>query len=62
MQNLIFDNPMSVSHSFMRAFVGGFLRLSPVKKALLSDTLRSRFLHSMKKGVQAQGQGWVTKM
>jgi ferredoxin len=62
MQNLIFDNPMSVSHSFMRAFIGGFLRLSPVKKALMSDTLRSRFLYSMKKGVQSQGQSWITKM
>jgi len=56
MQNLIFDNPMSVSHAFMRAFVGGFLRLSPVKKALMSDTLRSRFLHSMKEGVRGRAR------
>jgi hypothetical protein len=28
--------------------VGGVLRLPPVKKALLSDTLRSRFLNALK--------------
>lgn len=50
LQNLIFDNPQSIGHSFMRGFVGGFLKLSPVKKALMSDTLRSRFLEMMKKG------------
>ena len=62
LQNLVFDNPMDVGHAFMRAFVGGFLRLSPVKRALMSDSFRSRFLHTMRKGVQSQGQGWVTKM
>jgi Pyruvate/2-oxoacid:ferredoxin oxidoreductase delta subunit len=50
LQNLMFDNPQSMSHSFMRGFVGGFLRLPPVKKALMSDTLRSSFLSMMKKG------------
>jgi hypothetical protein len=34
----------------MRAFVGAVLRLPPVKKALLSDTLRSRFLGALKAG------------
>ncbi len=50
LQNLIFDNPQSIGHSFMRGFVGGFLKLPPVKKALMSNTLRSRFLEMMKKG------------
>lgn len=49
LQNLIFDNPQSIGHSFMRGFVGGFLKLSPVKKALMSDRLRSRFLSTIKK-------------
>ena len=62
LQNLVFDNPMDVGHAFMRAFVGGFLRLNPVKRALMSDTFRSRFLHTMRKGVQSQGQGWMAKM
>jgi ferredoxin len=50
LQNLLFDNPQSASHGFMRAFVGGFLRLPPVKKSLMSDTLRSRFLTFMRRG------------
>jgi Na+-translocating ferredoxin:NAD+ oxidoreductase RNF subunit RnfB len=50
LQNLLFDNPQSTSHGFMRAFVGGFLKLPPVKKSLMSDTLRSRFLTFMHRG------------
>lgn len=50
LQNLMFDNPQSITHSFMRGFVGGFLKLPPVKKALMSDTLRSSFLGMMKRG------------
>jgi Pyruvate/2-oxoacid:ferredoxin oxidoreductase delta subunit len=50
LQNMMFDNPQSVTHKFMRGFVGGFLKLSPVKRALMSDTLRSSFLGMMKKG------------
>jgi len=46
----------------MRAFVGAFLRFPPVKKALLSDRLRSRFLAAMKDGVVRQGKGWVLEM
>ncbi|WP_031482755.1 4Fe-4S dicluster domain-containing protein [Maridesulfovibrio frigidus] len=48
LQNLIFDNPNSRSESFMRAVVGGFLKLSPVKKGLMSEALRSRFLDAIK--------------
>jgi Pyruvate/2-oxoacid:ferredoxin oxidoreductase delta subunit len=47
LQNLMFANPNSVTHAFMRGFVGGFLRLPPVKKALISDKYRSRFLNFM---------------
>ncbi len=50
LQNLLFSDPGSATHKFMRGFVGGFLRLSPVKKALMSDTLRSRFLSAMQEG------------
>ncbi|NJD55872.1 MAG: 4Fe-4S dicluster domain-containing protein [Nitrospirae bacterium] len=59
-QNQLFDNPRSGTHKFMRGFVGGFLRLSPVKRALMSDALRSTFLSAMKKGASAQGRGWMT--
>jgi Pyruvate/2-oxoacid:ferredoxin oxidoreductase delta subunit len=47
LQNLMFDNPNSATHAFMRGFVGGFLKLPPVKKALISDKYRSRFLNFM---------------
>ena len=44
LQNFLFDNPNSRSHAFMRGFIGAFLKLPPVKKSLMSDALRSRFL------------------
>ncbi|MFI3272756.1 MAG: 4Fe-4S binding protein [Pseudomonadota bacterium] len=47
-QHLIFDNPNSRTEAFMRTLVGGFLRLPPVKRALMSDRLRSRFLHALR--------------
>ena len=62
LQNQIFDNPDSITQQFMRGFLGGFLKLSSVKKALMSDLLRSLFLDSMKKGIQMQGRGWLTKI
>lgn len=52
LQNLMFDNPQSASHKFMRGLVGGFLKLPPVKKSLMSDTLRSRFFGFMVKKVR----------
>lgn len=48
LQNLIFDNPNSRAEGFMRSLLGGFLKLSPVKKALMGDTLRSRFLNAIR--------------
>lgn len=48
LQNLIFDLPNRGTHRFMRGLLGGFLRLKPVKRALMSDQLRSRFLQVLK--------------
>jgi Fe-S-cluster-containing hydrogenase component 2 len=62
LQNQIFDDPNRVDQKFMRAFVGAFLRLPPVKKALLSDKMRSGFLNAMKDGVRKQGKEWILKM
>ena len=59
LQNQIFINPQSVTQKAMRAFVGGFLRLPPLKKALMSDTLRSTFLASMKAGTKMLGKDWL---
>lgn len=53
LQNLVFDNPNSRAEGFMRGVLGGFLKLSPVKKALMSEVLRSRFLDTIRK---ASGQ------
>ena len=49
LQNFIFSNPSDFSHKFMRGFVGGFLKLPPIKRALMSDTLKSRFLSAIRK-------------
>jgi len=59
LQNQLFDDPDRITHQFMRAFVGAVLRLPPVKKALLSDTLRSRFLAAMNAGVSRSAGGEV---
>jgi len=48
-QTFLFDNPQSRTQEFMRALVGGFLKLPPVKRALLSEKLRSRFLSALRR-------------
>ena len=62
LQNQLFDEPGKISHQVMRGILGGFLRLPPVKKALMSDLLRSRFLSAVKGGAGKQGKGWMTKI
>jgi len=62
LQNQIFDNPSSLTQSAVRAILGAFLALSAVKKALMSDALRSRFLDAMKAGVRLHGKGELTSM
>jgi len=56
LQNQLFDDPSSKTQAFLRACVGGFLRLTPVKRALMSDVLRSRFLDAMRGGALRQGR------
>ncbi|MBN1828018.1 MAG: 4Fe-4S binding protein [Deltaproteobacteria bacterium] len=62
LQYQMFDDPKSVTQKFMRAFVGGFLRLDPVKRALMSDMLRSRFLATIKGGIKKQKKSWMTEV
>ena len=62
LQNQIFNNPRSVTQQIMRGIIGGFLRLPAVKRALVSDTLRSSFLASMKAGASMQGRSWLTEV
>ncbi len=45
----------------MRAIIGAFLGLPAVKKALMSDALRSRFLTAMSIGARAQGKAELLK-
>jgi len=62
LQNLLFDDPASVGHRFLRGFVGGFLRLEPIKKALASEGLRSAFLSALKAGARWKGLGKVSEL
>jgi ferredoxin len=57
LQNQLFDNPASATHAFARALLGGFLRLPPVKRALMSEVLRSRFLGALRNAAVRQGKG-----
>ncbi len=61
LQHQIFGSPQNMTQKMVKGLVGGFLKLKPVKKALMSDTLRSSFLNTMKEGVKKQGKGWVTE-
>jgi formate hydrogenlyase subunit 6/NADH:ubiquinone oxidoreductase subunit I len=56
LQNQLFDNPARLTHAFARACLGGFLRLTPVKRALMSEALRSRFLTALKHAAVSQGK------
>jgi ferredoxin len=62
LQNQLFSDPGSLSQEFMRGVLGAFLGLAPVKKALLSDALRSVFLKSLEAGARAKGDGWATEL
>ncbi len=44
LQNLVFDDQVLTSHRAMAAVLGAILRLPPVKRALASEQVRSRYL------------------
>ncbi|HOS97116.1 MAG TPA: 4Fe-4S binding protein [Deltaproteobacteria bacterium] len=62
LQNQIFDDPMSRTQQALRTLLGAFFRLPPVKRALMSDALRSTFLSFMRAGATLQGKGWMTEL
>lgn len=62
LQEQLFTNPKSITQKVLRGMVGGFLRLPPVKRALMSDTLRSSFLDMLKMGARLQGKEWITRL
>ncbi|MDD5234110.1 MAG: 4Fe-4S dicluster domain-containing protein [Syntrophales bacterium] len=47
LQNLIFDNQALASHRAMAAILGAILRLPPVKQALASAQMKSRYLQAL---------------
>ena len=47
LQNLIFDNHVLFSHRALAAVLGAILRLSPVKKVLANQQVRSRYLEAL---------------
>jgi ferredoxin len=51
LQNFIVDNPNTGSSRFLRAVLAVFLGLAPVKRAIMSDTFRSRFLSRITAGI-----------
>ena len=62
LQNQIFDNPQSMTQNYMRIFIGAFLRLTPVKRTLMSDLFRSVFLSSARGIARIQGKGWMLEI
>jgi len=62
LQHQMFGNPEKLTQKIMKGFVGGFLRLPPVKKALMSEKLRSSFLDKMKTGVAKQKKEFLLEM
>jgi ferredoxin len=49
LQDLLFDNRVLWSHRALAAVLGAILRLPPVKRALASEQVRSRYLESLVK-------------
>jgi hypothetical protein len=47
LQHLIFDNQALVSHRAMAAILGAILRLPPVKQAMASRQMKSRYLETL---------------
>ena len=47
LQDLVFDNQAHLSHRAMAAMLGAILKLPPVKRALASEQLRSRYLDAL---------------
>jgi len=47
LQNLVFDNQALASHRAMAAILGAILRLPPVKRAMASEQMKSRYLERL---------------
>ncbi len=47
LQNLIFDNQVLFSHRALAAILGVVLKLPPIKQAMASKQMKSRYLESL---------------
>jgi len=47
LQNLIFDNQVMASHRALAALLGAILKLPPVKRAMASEQMKSRYLAAL---------------
>jgi ferredoxin len=47
LQNLIFDNQVLASHRALAALLGAVLKLPPVKRAMASEQMKSRYLEAL---------------
>lgn len=47
LQNLIFDNHVLWSHRAMAAFLGGILKLPPVKRLMAQEQVKSKYLENL---------------
>jgi hypothetical protein len=47
LQDMIFDNRALASHRAMAAILGVILRLPPIKQAMASQQMRSRYLERL---------------
>jgi ferredoxin len=62
LQNLLFDDPSRADHRWMRALVGGLLRLGPVRRALVGDLFRSTFLRALGGGAKLAGMAELVEL
>jgi ferredoxin len=47
LQNLVFDNHALISHRVLAAILGAILRLPPIRRAMASQQLKSRYLETL---------------
>ncbi len=62
LQHVLFSNPESLTHQALNRFLGVFLNLPPVKKALLSKQIKSRFVRAMIAGRSRRRRRQVKKI
>jgi Na+-translocating ferredoxin:NAD+ oxidoreductase RNF subunit RnfB len=61
LQNMLFDDPDRVSHRTLNTFFGALLNLSPAKKLLANQQVKSKVIQFMLGGLAKTSKGWATK-